>query len=327
MSVDAQAVHGVAAARPPASRAPAWTAYGIALAVALALGHFVLGLPIQVSDSFGNMQELSKSWSELLADQLAKRNFLRPFLWAELKLVYDLSGGSYTAWFRTTHAVQVAVLALLFVALLRARTWRDAACVPLAFAVLVGMHTFTGTVREAFPINTFMTLLILCFAAAVVSLGRHRWWNDALVAVLFVVASLTVETGLLVWVIAVGAALLGASGVSRRGLAALTLLLGGYFFARFALLDIGSPDLMERASGFGFRVLEPQELVARFGDNPLPFYAYNVFSSLLSVLLSEPRGGVYAMTRALTAGDTAWAATLLRRHPNATIIWAQASGA
>ena len=43
--------------------------------------------------------------------------------------------------------------------------------------------------------------------------------------------------------------------------------------------------------------------MARFGDNPLPFYAYNVFSSLLSVLLSEPRGGVYAMTRALTAGD------------------------
>ena len=303
MTTEAQSVPSAGAPERAASRAAAWTAYGIGLVAALALGHFVLGLPIQVSDSFGNMQELSKSWSELLGDQFQKRNFLRPFLWAELKLVYDLSGGSYTTWFRTTHAVQVAVLALLFIALLRARTWHDVACVPFALAVLIGMHTFTGTVREAFPINTFMTLLILCFAAALLSLNRYRWWNDVLVAVLFVVASLTVETGLLVWVIAVGAALLGANGVSRRGLAALTLLLAGYFVARFAVLDVGSPDLLERASGFGFRVLEPEELVARFGDNPLPFYAYNVVSSMLSVLLSEPRGGVYTLTRSIAAGE------------------------
>ena len=51
---------------------------------------------------------------------------------------------------------------------------------------------------------------------------------------------------------------------------------------------------MERASGFGFRVLDPPELADRFGGNPLPFYAYNIASSVLSVLLSEPRGGVYA---------------------------------
>ena len=41
-----------------------------------------------------------------------------------------------------------------------------AAAVPLGLAALLGIHTFAGTVREAFPINTFMTILICCFAAA-----------------------------------------------------------------------------------------------------------------------------------------------------------------
>lgn len=282
-----------------------WAAYGVGLLVALGLAHFLLGLPIQVSDSFGNMQRLSSSWAELMRDQFSQRAFLRPFLWAELKVVYDLSGGNYTPWFRGTHAVQVLALAMMFVALLRPRTWRDVACVPLGFMVLLGIHTFTGTVREAFPVNTFMTLLLLCFAAALIAFARYRWWNDVLVAALFVVAALTVETGLLVWVICVGAALLGARGVSRPGLAVLTVLLGAYFYARFALLDVGAPDLLERASGFGFRILEPAELVDRFGSNPLPFYLYNVVSSMLSVLLSEPSSGVYGTTAAVMRGEVA----------------------
>jgi hypothetical protein len=285
--------------------AATWTAYGIAVVVALALGHFLLGLPIQVSDSFGNMQRLSASWADLMSDQFSQRAFLRPFLWAELKLVYDVSGGNYTPWFRGTHAVQFLALALLFVGLIRPRTWRDTACVPLGFTVLLGIHTFSGTVREAFPINTFMTLLILCFGAAWLALGRYHWWNDLIVAVLFIIAALTVETGLLIWVIAIGAALLGARGISRPGLALLTLLLGAYFYARFVLLDVGSPDLLERSSGFGFSILEPRELAERFGANPLPFYLYNIVSSVLSVLLSEPSGGVYATTRAMAADDVA----------------------
>jgi hypothetical protein len=148
-----------------------------------------------------------------------------------------------------------------------------------------------------------MTLLVLCFAAAVVAFARYRWWNDVLAALLFVVAALTVETGLLIWVIFVGAALVGARGVSRAGLGVLALLLGGYFFARFVLLDVGSPDLLERSSGFGFGVLDPPDLIARFGENPLPFYAYNVMASVLSVLFSEPTAGVFRITRAATAGE------------------------
>jgi hypothetical protein len=284
-------------------RRAAWLSYGYALVVGLAMGHFLLGLPIQLTDSFGNMLKLSGSWGDLLYGEFTQNAYLRPLLWANLKLVYDLSGGDYFTWFRGVHVVQVLILVVSYVALVRPRTLLDAAVVPFGLAVLFGMHTFAGTIREAFPINTFMTILILCLAAAIVALGPYRWWNDLVAMALFVIASLTVETGLLIWVIFVGAALVGGRGLSRVGLAGLVGLLAGYFYLRFVMFDVGSPGLVERSSGFGFGVLDPEDLIARFGGNPIPFYLYNIVTSAMSVLLSEPTAGVFRVTSAIARGD------------------------
>lgn len=278
-------------------------AYGFGIIVALTLGHFLLGLPVQFSDSYGNMLKLSAPWPELLAGEFTQHSYLRPFLWAELKLVYDASAGNYFAWFRGLHALQVVVLVLLYLMLVRPRTLRDAALVPFGLAVLVSLHTFGGTIREAFPINTFMTLMILCFGGAILSFSSYRWWNDVLVVLLFVIASLTVETGLLLAVIVTGAALMGCRGVSRIGVAAVLTLLAGYFVLRFGVLDVGSPGLIERSAGFGTQILDPAELVERFGSNPYGFYAYNVFTSAISVLLSEPTGGAFRLVPALARLD------------------------
>ncbi len=288
--------------RAAADRGATAVAWGYAFLAALTLAHFLLGLPIQYSESFGNMQKLSMPWRELIVGEFGQDAYLRPLLWGALKLVYDLSAGDYFTWYRGFHALQVVVLIALYVALVRPRTWRDAALLPLGLAVLIGLHTFAGTVREAFPINTFMTVLILCFSAAVVSLGRYRWWHDVAAAVLFIVAALTVESGLLVGVIVIGAALVGARGVSKGGVAVVAALFAGYFVLRFAILDVGSPGLIERSSGYGFGILEPSQLVERFGASPAWFYAYNVLTSAMSVLLAEPSGGVFGITRALLDG-------------------------
>jgi len=71
---------------------------------------------------------------------------------------------------------------------------------------------------------------------------------------------------------------------------------------RFVLIGGAAPGLNERSAGFGFSVLSPDELVRRFGDNPLPFYAYNFVCAISSVLFAEPRGGVWAFVRELTSG-------------------------
>jgi hypothetical protein len=276
--------------------------HGYGLIVAACLGWFLFGMPVQLSDSFGNMIQLDAGWAEMLRAQFTQEAYLRPLLWAELKLVYDAAGGNYVEWFRGVHVAQVFALVALYLCLVRPRTWTDAAVVPIGLAALIGGHTFQGAIVEAFPINTFLTILLCCLAAANLALAAHRWWIDALAVALFVVAALTVESGLLVWVIVAAAAIAGARGVSPKALGILTVLLVGYFVLRFSILDVGAPALDERSAGFGFRTLGTSELVARFGDNPAPFYAYNVAASMLSVLLAEPQSGVFEFVRDVVAG-------------------------
>jgi hypothetical protein len=282
------------AVEPPAVP---WLAYGYGLVVSLTLGHFLLGLPIQLSDSFGQMLKVQGPWRDLLYGEFTQHGYMRPLMWGELKLIQDLSGGHYFAWFRGAHVVQAVIAVLLYVRLVRPRTYLDLCVLPLGLAVLIGLHTFQGTVREAFPLNHFLTVLIYTLLAANLIMGKHRWWTDVLAVLLFVVSALTLESGLLVWVVLVGGMLTGGKGVSRAGAGVLSALLVGYFILRFPVLGVGAPDLMERSSGFGFRILDPPELVARFGSNPYVFYLYNSVSSALSVLFSEPTGGVYRLTR------------------------------
>ena len=283
-----------------------WTAaaYGYGFLVAAMAGYFLLRIPIQVTDSFTSMLALQTSFAKLMRDQFYQVGYLRPGLWAEMKLVHDLSGGDYFYWFRMTQAVQVAVLLALFIYVLRPRGLRDAVAVPVALAVLVGSHTFAWTVREAYPVNTFLTILLCCAAAAALSSSAPRWWTTPAAIALLVVSALTVESGLLVWVILVAGYLLGWRGISRSGVIGLCCVLAGYFISRFLVFGNGLPGLSERDSGFGFERHTPDQLQAMFGGNRLPFYAYNVVASLLSVLVGEPRDGVFELVKSIVEGRT-----------------------
>jgi hypothetical protein len=281
-----------------------WLSVAYAVVVVFAIGQFLLDLPIQVSDSYGNLvQAADGTLGSLVYEQFRTRAFLRPLLWAHIRVVYDISGGHYYEWFRGWHVGQMAVLVVLFLRLVRPATLSGAAVVPLGLAALIGIHTFTGTVVEAFPINTFMTILICCFLAADLALGPPRWWRDVVAAVLFVFAALTVESGLLVAVVFVAAFLAGARGVSRWGIGAIVVLVAGYLLLRFVVLHVGAPGLDERSSGFGFSTRDPDELARIFAGSPLPFYAYNVVSSALSVLFAEPRAGIWVVTHSVVRGE------------------------
>ena len=281
-----------------------WISYAYGLLVAGVLGYFLFGLVIQVSDSFGNLLALqAPSLGELVSAQFSQRGYLRPLLWAQLKIVYELSDGNYFLWFRGIHVAQALLLIGLYLHLVRAKTAVDAALVPLSLAVLVGAHTFVPLVREAFPINGFLTIAICCLAAAAIALREEprRLW-DALAIALFIGSVLTVESGILIWVVCAGAYALGARGLSRRALMTMTGCLVGYLALRSFVFHVGAPSLSERASGFGFSTLEPSALMAKFGDRPWPFYIYNVVSSISTVLLSEPKGGVWRFVYELTTG-------------------------
>ena len=283
-----------------ASRRWTFAAYAYGLLVVLGLAYVLLDMPIQVADGYTNMIGLGqRSLLDGVYSEFFQRSYLRPLLWGQQHVVYTLANGRYFEWFRGWHVVQLLLLVTLFIRLLRPRTIADVAVLPLGLAILIGMHTFTGTVVEAFPINTFMTVLLCTVGAANIALGPYRWWRDVMALLLFLFAALTVESGLLVWVVFVAAHLVGARGVSRGAVVGLTVLFAGYFVLRFGFLHVGSPGLIERSSGYGFRGREPQELIAMFGAHPWRFYAYNIVTSMLSVLWSEPSGGVWGLTQRL----------------------------
>jgi hypothetical protein len=274
-----------------------------AAVVAAILGYFLFRIPIQVSDSFTNLLVLDRPWSVLVGETGIQPGYLRPGLWATLKFVHDASGGEYFSWYRGVHALQAAAVLALFVGLVRPTTAAAAAVLPLGLAVLVGSHTFAWTLREAFPINTFLTIVVLCLAAANLSFARYRPWQDVAAVILFVVAALTVESGLLVGVIVIGGVLVGVRGVSVRGAAVIGGLMLAYLALRFLVLDVGVPTLADRDAGFGFRRYDGPELAAMFGANPLGFYAYNVVASIAGVLAAEPRDGVWRLTGSVLDGE------------------------
>lgn len=288
---------------PPVTAATA--THAAAAALALTFAYSLMQLPVQLSDSLEQLLNAQRSTSALAsfvawAQQGA---YLRPLFFAEVKALFDLAGGHYWLVFRGFHALLICAAIALFIRALRVRTWEDFAAAIFALTVLTGLHTFRGLVREAFPVNHYLQVVVLCLVALNLARSRGGWMVDAAAALTFVVASLTLESGLLVWVVIVAGWWCGMPGVSRRGVAATTALVGLYAWARFSLLSVGTPGFEERSSGFLLEILDAEDIQQRFGGMPLVFYAYNVATSFLSVLFTDPDGGMFELVRAWVRGD------------------------
>ena len=284
---------------------PVWhrAAYLCAGLVGFLMSVCLLGIPVQLSDSFTEFTSVhGRSLWDVVTAEFSNGAYFRPFRRGLIKVVFELSGGHYYFAFRGFQALEVIVLLLLVVRMLRIRTLSAAAALPLGLAMVVGMHTFAGAVLEGLPINHFLTVLVCCALAVNLAQAEPRPIVAAGAVLLLVFAMLTIESGLLIWVILVTAYAVGCRGVSRNALIALTACVGMYFVGRFVILGGAAPGLGERSAGFGFAVLNPDELIRRFGANPLPFYAYNVVSAIACVLFAEPRGGVWGFTGGLLNG-------------------------
>jgi hypothetical protein len=276
-----------------------------AAVLAAALAYDLWRMPVQVSDSLSEIlaAQVSPSVVDSFQDAVGTTSYLRPLRIAQIKALFDVAHGHYHLAYRGFHAVLIVVLVMLFARALPVASLTDGAAALVALTVLTGLHTFLGFLREAFPINHFLEIAVFALIALNLVLSRGGWWADLLAAVTFVCAVLTLESGVLVWVVMAAAWVCGLRGVSARGLVLVTALLLGYFALRFGLLHTGMPSLSERASGFLFERLEPSQLQQRFGESPRVFYAYNVMASLLSVLFAEPRDGLFAATKAWRQGD------------------------
>ena len=293
----------------------------LAAVLAAAIAYDLWRMPVQVSDSLQEIldAQASPSIAASFGNAIGTTSYLRPLRIAQIKALFDLANGQYYRLvYRGFHALLIVLLIWLFVRALPIESPLDGAAAAVALTVLIGLHTFLGFLREAFPINHFLEVAVLVLLALNLTLsngglpraGSRGWLIDLLAGLTFVFAALTLESGVLIWVVIATAWILGLRGVSTRGLVFVTALLAGYFVLRFWYLETGLPSLTERTSGFFLERLEPSEIEQRFGDRRLVFYAYNVVASILSVLFSEPRDGLFVATRAWRGGDV---------HPQASL--------
>ena len=292
----------------PVSRARLFAAlaYLLALTFAASLGFGLSRMPVQVSDSLDEILAVSRAPSAYAVFRTALRDdraHLRALRAAQTKVLVDVARGHYRLVFRGFHVALLVACLLLFTRALQVRTGTDLAAAAFALTVLIGLHTFAGGLREAFPINHFLEVGVCCLVVLNLAQSQGGAWVDVLAALTFVAASLTLESGLLVWVVAVAARAAGLKGISWRGIALMTALLAGYMYLRLVYLAIASPAVGEREAGFWLGSLSAEEQRVRFADRPALFFGYNVGSALLSLLFSEPRAGVFVGVRSWLAGD------------------------
>ena len=257
----------------------------------------VFRIPIQVSDSLEIIEVVDRTPSIVSAfteGLYASRTMLRPMRQAGTKILLEIArgiGGRYNLVFRGFHAAAAALLILLFAGVARPRDWTGVSALCFAMLVLTGLHTFGGMMREAYPINHFLLISIYCLAAFAIAETRGGMAADIAACVLFVVASLTLESGVLVFAVGVAAYLSGLRGVSRRALVAMAILAAGYVILRVPVLQMAGNSVGERQTGFGTEMLTTGELRARFGATPWLLYAYTIVCSLLTVPFSQPVAG------------------------------------
>ena len=143
-----------------------------------------------------------------------------------------------------------------------------------------------GVLREAYPVNHFLEVAIIVLFVVTMAQRQARAGIEACLIALLAFALPLIETSVLIWVAIVACTLLRMPGIRPRTAIVATLLMVVYAGAR-SYLEIGTPQIGGHDSGYGGSYFSGDELRARFADNPLPFYAYNVAAGILGKAINH----------------------------------------
>jgi hypothetical protein len=136
--------------------------YLLAGILSLSFGYDLMRIPVQVSDTLVDLiyvQQSPSGWESFMSE-VTTSAYLRPLRLAQVKVLFDLAHGHYWLVYRGSHVLLLAAALFLFVRALDIRTWRDGAAGAFALTVFTGIHTFRGIVREGFPVNHFLVIVV-----------------------------------------------------------------------------------------------------------------------------------------------------------------------
>jgi len=243
-------------------------------------------------------------WREAVPDAFTRGLQFRPGFTLLVKAFYDAV--DVTLWvYKTLIVLQHVAIVALLVWVLQPTSKARALAACLAVSIFLGLHS-SRILFAFFPIGHHsLALLLLLLAMAVCLAPRHRLsdWLPGLVAF---TALMLIELGVIVPPLVTVLWLLRAPGASRRGVTGTWVALAVYAAIRLTFGDTSEVEIFSSETGLGFT---PQVSIERlsdiFGQAPWLLVAYNVTATALSVLLSEPRDGVFEFVRDQLEGRTA----------------------
>ena len=242
------------------------------------------------------------SWREAFVDAFTARGReYRPFFTLGIKAAYE-AVGTWLPFYQSLVLLLFGALLALVVWLCRpvGRSRARAACV--AVSCICGLHT-SRILFGFWPLNHYAAVMVTMLVAIGLALHPRTRPHDWVFGLLMLVATLSLEFGILIVPVLTVLWWFGAPGISWRGVTAMVAAVAVYATIRFTFGDHSGELTLWADTGFGFQNLDANTLRARFGDAPLVLWIYNVVGTMLTVLFSEPRDGVYSFTESLLARD------------------------
>jgi len=241
------------------------------------------------------------SWADTIRAAFGSGVEYRPVMTIATKAAYSI-GGLHIWFYKSLVLIEFAAVLWMLLVLWQPAGWKRMAAAAVAMACVVGLHS-SRVLFLFLPLNggtVAIVLILLAILIVIEPTGRRVEW---LLLPLTFASLLLLEFGVLIVPLVAVAWWLRAPGVTWRGVVGALAGLACYLVVRRLLgasVDLGSPE-----SGLGFDDVSPQQIKEIFAHAPWLFWLYNVASSVLTVVLSEPRGGKFKFVSALLRGQAA----------------------
>ena len=268
------------------------------------LGYWLVQIEFPYLDAFRHFDYINRrSWPGIWADFLSGTAEFRPLYFSVLKVVHDSFGGPSLVVFRTLQLSLVVSYLALFRALIKPRcasTWFG---FTVGFCCLVGLHTANLTLVGSVALHWSLAVNIMMLGTLLLLRQGASIRLDVAAAIMSCAAAFLIEYGVavgLMWIVAG----IGRWGAARRRTALLAVCgLAFYTMLRLLTNTQALPGPFRTETGFLFEEnLTVAAQQALFTGREWIFHCYNMLATLLTVLLSEPREGVYYALDAMVNG-------------------------
>ncbi len=265
-------------------------------------GVFLLSISWSFGDTVALMQKAARlTWRESVVDAFTRGLEYRPLFNLAIKLSYETVGAQI--WFyRALVLIQFALVLGFVVWLCRPLGARRAIAACIAISCLCGLHS-TRILFGFWPLNHYAWVLVLLLGAIALAFRPETRSIDWVLGLVTLAALFALELGLLLVPILVILWLARAPGLSARAVVSVLIAAGLYLTIRLTFTSELAVNTSVNGNGFGFSMLNAEGVRSAFGDPPWLLWIYDVVATGLTVVLSEPRDGVYSFVESLLAHD------------------------